>query len=373
MPRINVMQLIPALEFGGSERLAATISATLPRDRFNASVCGLFGGEGPLVLDLKRQGVPHFFQNAEKKSKLAVFYALYRLFRKQQIDVVQVHGAYGLMYCFLPAKLAGVKIIYTEHAKQSILRVRSVGIAARRLPGYVAKTICVSENLQTFFQDSLGVGRKCLQVIHNGIDASRFRNDSQPFPEKAAHITIGCVARLTEAKDHANLLTAFSRVIAVRTGVRLRLVGDGELRAAIETQIAALGIGDSVDMMGGRDDIPEQLSQMDIFVLSSKREGFPVAILEAMAAGRSVVATSVGGVREVITHGENGLIVPPENTDALTEALLYLIDHPQEARSMAQKGQKLVSEKFNTASMIASYCKLFEETAGMKRIYYCFN
>jgi L-malate glycosyltransferase len=357
--QIHVMQIIHTLDFGGAERLAATISHSLPRDAFQVSVCGLFGGAGPLTAELLRRSVPHFYLEAEKRSKLSLLYGLYRLLREQRVDIVQVHGAYGLMHSFLPARLAGVKIIYTEHAKQSILRVRRAGLAARYLPSFIARTVCVSDNLRVFFRETLGVRENRLTLVYNGIDVARFRSEHPAFPDKVAQRTIGCIARLTEAKDHGNLLAAFAEVVKLRGPLRLVLVGDGELRGAIEQMVAELGISAYVDLLGSRDDIPELLSRMDIFVLPSKREGFPVAILEAMAAGRPVVATEVGGVCEVITSGENGIIVPAGDSAKLAQALLRLLDDPPAARLMALKGEQLVSASFDVQQMSGQYARLF--------------
>lgn len=349
------MQLIAALEFGGAERLAATICSSLPKNRFKTSVCGFIGKEGALVEDLRREGIPYFYLDAACGSKIDMFRKLYQLLRVQQVDILQIHGAYTLMNCFLPAKLAGVKIVYTEHAKQTILKLRLANLAAKFFPYGTAKVVCVSKNLQAFFSQVLGVSGARLQVIHNGIDIERFRTDRLPFSDDGKERAIGCIARLTEAKDHNNLLEAFSRVAKLRAGIKLVLVGEGEMRRCIEQKIFELGLCDSVELLGNRNDVAELLGGMDIFVLPSKREGFPVSILEAMAAGRPVIATDVGGVAEVITTGENGIIVPPENSEKLAEALFLLIDNPDRTKTMAVKGHSDVAANFNKQKMIKSY------------------
>jgi glycosyltransferase involved in cell wall biosynthesis len=358
--QIHVMQLIAALEFGGAERLAATISASLPKAQFKVSVCGFTGKEGPLVEDLRCNGIPHFFLDAQGIGKVTLLRSFYRLLRAQQVDIVQIHGAYILLNCFLPAKLAGVRIIYTEHAKQSISRHRLVNLAARFTPYWLDKVVCVSENLHTFFRDMLGVADTKLQVIHNGINVERFRMDTSPFSANKNKRVIGCIARLSEAKDHDNLLKAFATIETKRNAVKLLLVGEGEMREVIEQRIAELGLGASVELLGNRNDIPELLARMDIFVLPSKREGFPVSILEAMAAGRPVVATDVGGVSEVISSGKNGLVVPPENPDALADALLFLLDNPHKAIEMSALGAATVLEHFSVTGMMKKYVALFQ-------------
>src|SRR5690349_2234735 len=109
--KLHVMQLISALEFGGAERLAAAICTSLPKDRFNVSICGFMGQEGPLTEDLSRSGIPWFYLDAGRTGKVDLFKSIYRLLRQQRVDVLQIHGAYFLLNCFLPAKLAGARII----------------------------------------------------------------------------------------------------------------------------------------------------------------------------------------------------------------------------------------------------------------------
>lgn len=359
--KIHVMQLIAALEFGGAERLAATICSSLPKDRFVTSICGFMGKEGALVEDLRRDGIPYFYLDAAHCGKMELFRKLYRMLREQKIDILQIHGSYSLLNCFLPAKLAGVKIVYTEHAKQTISDLRLARFAATYFPYGIAKVVCVSENLRTFFLDVLGVAEKRLQVIHNGIDTERFRTERLPFPENVPTRIIGCIARLTEAKDHGNLLEAFSLLVQSFSNVRLVLVGEGEMRRVIERKISDLGLERFVEMLGNRSDIPGLLAGLDIFVLPSKREGFPVSILEAMAAGRPVVATDVGGVCEVISSGENGLIVPPNDFKSLANALFILLDNPEKAIAMAIKGRNTVAKSFSVESMMNCYSNLFDE------------
>lgn len=367
--KIHVMQLIISLDIGGAERLAETISTSLPKDKFKVSICGLFGQEGPLAEDLRKKGIPYFFLDAGKFSKVVLFKKFYHLLRQHRVDILQIHGAYLLLNCFLPAKLSGVRIVYTEHAKQSITRLRLVNLAARFFPYWTSKVVCVSENLRQFFIEELRIPEERLLVIHNGVDTKRFWTNKVPFPEDNKIVCIGCIARLTEPKHHENLLEAFSRLEPRRYGLKLLLVGEGEMRSSIEGKIIALGISDIVELAGNRNDVPEQLANMDIFVLPSKREGFPISILEAMAAGKPVVATNVGGVAEVIVSGDNGLIVPPSDPEALQAALKTLLDNPKYARDLAVSGQVTVNNKFSLNQMMNSYESLFLGISGMRNTF----
>jgi glycosyltransferase involved in cell wall biosynthesis len=359
--KAHIMQLIFTLDYGGAERLAVMLSGFLNKDRYEPSVCGVFGCAGPLVDDLDSRSIPYYYLEGEKRGKASLFYKLYRLFVAQKVDIVQVHGAYLLLFCFLPAKLAGVKIVYTEHAKHSILNKKLVKFAAQYLSRFSSKVVCVSNNLKKFFEDDLNIHSQKLQVVHNGIDIDKFKCPLPSSANKNSDVLVGCVARLTEAKDHKNLLLAFSFVIKSGYKVKLLIVGGGHLQKTIEEEIVMLGISQQVEMLGPRDDIPNILSSIDIFVLPSRREGFPVSILEAMAAGCSVIATDVGGVSEVIDSGINGLIVAPENPDLLAEAIISLVDCPEKRNEIAINGQSTACDRFDLACTVDAYSDIFED------------
>jgi len=360
--KIHIMQVIFTLDFGGAERLAASISKNLSEDGFETSVCGLFGKEGPLAEAIRRQGNAYFYLNAGEKSRLQLFKDFRRLLKEQSVDIIQAHGVYVLMHSFFPAKFSGTKIVYTEHAKYSINKYRKLKFAAKLLPNFVEKVVCVSEDLKDFFIRELDVSENSIEVIYNGVDLEIFRENNRSTHLKGISNNasiIGNVARLSGPKDHFNLLVAFSKALKKNPNVMLVLVGDGELRPEIERTIDELQLFDKVILLGKRDDIPELLTGFDIFVLSSKREGFPISILEAMACSKPVIATNVGGVPEILTDGINGFVVPPENPDRLAEAILHLLKDKNLSEHMAKNGLETVKQYFSKEIMMMRYRNLF--------------
>lgn len=360
------MQLIIALEFGGAESLALNICRQLQRAGVSrASLCGFFGKKGVLAAVAEQDGVGVNYLDALKRSKLVAMYDLYRLLRKERVSVMQVHGAYLLQFAVLPALMAGTKVIYTEHAKHSILKYPRLLWVAKIFSHACSRVVCVSRDLRDFMALTVGVRPSRLEVIHNGIDLERFScPENTEHERKNQSIVIGTVARLTEAKDHENLLRAFNVVREDEPGVRLLLVGDGELRQEIESVVSSLGMEGVVEMTGKRSDIPQLLNGMDIFVLPSRREGFPVSIIEAMACGRAVVATDVGGVREIIDDGVDGIIVPSGDHRSLALALVQLVQDQRLRNRLALNARQKVVAFFSEQAMMEKYKRLFLSAGG---------
>jgi glycosyltransferase involved in cell wall biosynthesis len=359
------MQVIFALEFGGAESLALNVCSLLQGDeRFSASLCGVFGAGGPLAEVAAKRGVGACAMDARRRGKLRTIAGLYRLFRSDGVDVAQVHGAYLLQYVMPAALLAGVDVVYTEHARHSLGRHAWLRRLARWHGRLFGTMVCVSQNLRDFMIDVVGLRADRIAVIPNGIDVSAFSRPPKDHERDGDGLIIGTVARMTEAKDHGNLLRAFAAIRGQEQGVRLLLVGDGELRGEIESLIASLGLGDAVELTGKRSDIAQLLAGMDIFVLSSRREGFPVSIIEAMASGRTVVATDVGGVREIIDDGVDGVIVPPEDDASLAAALLSLVRDPDRRSRLGASAEKRAAMNFSDQAMIRRYMRLFISFGG---------
>lgn len=359
---MRVLQTIFTLSHGGAERLALTILDTT-RERVDGLVCGVFGDGGPLEEVMFEMDLPGVSLDAGKLGKLGFWRAFYSLLKKERIDIVHVQAGYLLLYVFLPAKLAGAKVVYTEHAKHSIETKPVVCRTIKLVAPFLSGITTVSENLKTFFRDYLGQPEARLEVIPNGVDTDLFHPDGvsvrgTEIPE--GKLVFGSVARMTEAKDHGNLLRAFRMIADKRDDVLLALVGDGETREDVERMIGELGLNDLVRLYGRRDDIPSWLRAMDVFVLPSQREGAPVSVLEAMGCGLPVVATDVGGVSEILTDGLNGRVVPPRDHDALAESMLWMVDNPDAMQRFAVEGPKTVAERFSNRAMGSRYLNLYE-------------
>lgn len=330
-------------------------------------VLGLYGG-GPIEDELRRNSVsPQFFEYGNNiLQRLMLQIQLYNFLKRNNVDIVQVHGSYPFTRIIIPAKILRKKIIYTEHAKHSLKQTHRLRLITKFAARFASCVICVSKDLKSYLVKEVNISPKKIQVIHNSIDLKKFDKRTKMLRVvglaiKSDYIYVGVVGRLTEAKDHSGLFEAWKINIAVNERMLLVLVGDGELKPLLQEKCKELNIEDKVIFLGQRNDIPEIISCMDLLVLPSKREGFPISILEYMAMGKPVIATRVGGVPEIIQHGVNGFLIPPDNPKALAEAIQKFLNNRKFFEQMAINGRKTIVKKFNTNNILTKYEALYEE------------
>jgi glycosyltransferase involved in cell wall biosynthesis len=185
------------------------------------------------------------------------------------------------------------------------------------------------------------------------------------IPEQA--LVVGYVGRFVAIKDLATLVRAFARVAGKRPDAVLLLAGDGPVRPDVEALVAALTLQKQVRLAGWIEDLAPLYATMDICALSSLNEGTPIALIEAMAAGKAVVATAVGGVADVVEHERTGLLVPPQNPEALAEALVRLAADPGERSRMGAAGREAVVGRFSAGRLVDDIDRLYTSALAQKR------
>jgi glycosyltransferase involved in cell wall biosynthesis len=235
------------------------------------------------------------------------------------------------------------------------------------------RLIVVSRAIEEKVREEGRVGAP-VSLIYNGIDLQRY-NHQQPcctlhdeygIPEDAP--IVGVVARLEAEKGHRTLIDAWPEVLAAVPNAWLLVVGEGSERDALEAEAASLGVNERVVFTGRREDVPAVTAALDVAVLPSYREAQGLSVLEAMALSRPVVASNVGGIPEMIEDGVTGLLVPPNDCDALAAALIKLLtDHPY-ADMIARRGHDLVHERFCIELMVNSIESVYDEEAAKLRI-----
>jgi glycosyltransferase involved in cell wall biosynthesis len=290
------------------------------------------------------------------------------LFRQYRPAVVHTHllalnYAYPLMIRYrTPAR------VYTVHSlaeKDVGLRTAPIvrALAFRyRLGGVVP--VAVAEEVRATIQRVYGYPDPPL--IPNGIptdeyapDPNRRRRWRQRHGLEPEAIVLTHVGRFAPPKNHALLIEAFAQVRA-HTPLYLLLVGGGELEDAVRQQVAGLGLQERVRFLGVRADVPAILNASDVFVLSSRWEGNPLSVMEAMAAGLPVVSTAVGGVPELVREGETGLLVPSGDAAALARALQALVDDPARREAMGKAARQHAITHFDIRHTVRQYEALYE-------------
>ncbi len=358
---MRVLHVIPNFGPGGAERLLVNLLEEFDRDRFDAAAVSLYPETGTILeREIREKGIKVYYLNKRKGLDLRMIRELWCIFKDFRPDVIHTHLSV-LRYALLPAFFCRIPVqVHTIHsiAQKEVDRVgKLIHWLAFRYVGVVP--ISISREVSVTVRNLYGHGIKT-PVIYNGIPTRKFSAYSNRKDEDN-NIILLHVGSFSPQKNHKVLIEAFALVVKECSKLRLWLVGDGELRSDIENLVAQKGLQSYISFLGIRADVAELLSQCDIFVLPSDWEGVPLTILEAMAAGKPVIATAVGGVPELVKDGETGILIPPQDTQALAQAILKLATNPEFGEQMGQTEQKLAQEQFDIARTAREYESLYLE------------
>jgi len=361
----HIMEVIYCFDYGGSENLAAILAKHFRMEGYYVSVCATHTNKGPISNDLEQIGIPCYAMNSVNHSKIGIRYALYKLFKKNMVDILHIHHVPMFRLCYFPARLAGVeKIILTEHTDYEMKTNERYHKMGKKY-GPLADMITVVHNgLNQYFRNELNVNNEKILTIYNGVDTQLFRPDiihnefKKSLGIESKTITIGWIGRFHKDKDLKTLIHAFKLALQSYDKLALILVGEGEERSNIDILVKSEGIEDYVYFTGQRNDISYILNGIDIFALSSKTEGLPLVILEALSTGVPCVATNVGGVSEVMNESV-GAIVPPGDIYEFSQAILKLAIDDNTRNKMGKVARKYVLENFDQINMFDMYKKVF--------------
>ncbi len=359
MKPIRVLYGITKSNFGGAQRYVFDLAVEAKKAGHDVAV--MCGGEGPLVQKLKSEGIrvislPSLGRDVSVFSDLKTFFEIKNILKEIKPDVFHINSSKMGLGAFA-ARIVGIKkIIFTAHGWAfNEPRLFLSKLIIKELIWYTIllshKTICVSKKTKRDVSWMPFIKNK-LVVIYNGI--ARFdlamRTD-QTF-------TVGAVAELHKIKGLDILLNAWGKFTKIHRA-RLVIFGAGEEKQNLENLISKLKIVDSVELKGFVDSARSQLSTFDIFVMPSRSEAMPYALLEAGFAGLPVVASSVGGIPGIIKDGENGILVQKENVEQLVSALARLADNKELRDKLGANLKQTVSEKFSFEKMIKETFRLY--------------
>lgn len=354
---MRIATILPSLDAAGMEVLATGISAAL-RERGHSVHIICTDALGPLTNQVLEGGGTVQLVPPDRWWRVLWPSNLRDIIRAVSPDVVHIHNSPWLMAC-RGALLAQVPaVVHTFHGLPAHLPARDkhlMRLGARMTDAVAAVSLALGE----YAIRELGMPKERVRVLRNGIDVTRFVRDRAGVLRghlglKADALLVALVARFDPVKDHATMLRAFALVATRVPSAHLVLVGDGELRGAIEGNVKALGLVGRVHLLGIRGDMPDLLAETDVVTLSSRAEGLPMALLEAMAAGKSIVATEVGGIPELLSGGA-GFVVPPGDPDRLAGVLAGLLqDASLRARTGTLARERVVAH-YSMDSMVSAY------------------
>lgn len=360
---LRVSVVLPSLAPAGMEAVAVVLAGAL-RARGHSMRFICTDALGPLADDAAAHGCTVELAASRNRGSTLWPRALRDALRSSRPDLVHIHNAPWLKACWA-ARLAGVPaIVHTFHGLPAHLPSRDKRLM-RIGAGMTDAIAAVSAPLAEFARAEFRVPAARIRVIRNGIDVDRYDNPRSGALHRtlglgADALLVGMVARFDPVKDHSTMLRAFKQVRTAVPAAHLVLIGDGELRGAIEQEVQTLALGARVHLMGVQRDIPALLADLDVVALSSRAEGLPMALLEAMAAGRSVVATSVGAIPELLEQGA-GTLVPSGDPAALAEALTAQLADAGSRGGIGASARERVRVRYGLAAMTDAYEAMYRD------------
>lgn len=367
--KIKILQTIRQGKVGGGETHVLDLVNELDKDKFESVILSFT--EGPMVDKLKADGFKTYVVSTEKPFNFKVWKEVQQIIAAEHIDIIHAHGTRANSNTFSSSKALNIPLIYTVHGwsfhpdQSKIVKIVRT-LSERLLVKMADKTICVS-------QSNLNEGKSKFpmpnaSVIVNGINQVKFnpelefKNIRAEFKIDENDIVVGYIARITAQKDPFTFLKAIAKVPA-ETNVKFLIIGDGDLKKEMLELAKELNLGTRVVFEDFRDDIPAILSGMDIFCLPSLWEGLPIALLEAMAMRKAIIATAIDGTMDLINHMENGLLIPVSDADKLEEAITLLVADPILRTRLGQAAGVTVKEKFNIGTMTRKVEAVYNELA----------
>ena len=354
---MKILQVIPYFCFGGAETMCENLTYALKNIGHTVCVVSLYGERTPISERVERAGVRIEYLDKKLGLDLSMVPKLVRIMRRERPDVVHTHLDV-IKYAAAAAKLAGVKrCVHTVH---NVADKEAEGRAQKIINNFYFKhgwsvPVALSPEVQRTIASFYGMEEGRIPVIYNGVDLSRC------IPKEsygAGAITLVHVGRFNAQKNHGGLLQAFRKILARFPDSRLNLLGDGELRQEVETLAAELGIAENVQFLGSQSNVYPYLHKADIFLLPSHYEGMPMTIIEAMGTGLPIAASAVGGVPDMLTHRESGLLTSPD-PEEFSRAVLELMED-EALRETLGRNAKRESIRFSAGHMAEEYVKVYK-------------
>jgi glycosyltransferase involved in cell wall biosynthesis len=371
--RRRIFFLLDSLNVGGTETQAVELATRLDAERYDVTL-GCLRARGPLleklagtavsVREFYPQGGMDSIQGIYQLLRLAIF------LRRGGYKIFHAHDLYANLLGVPAAVLARVPVIISSQRDLAHLDLYKTRrrVWLRRLQNLSSAVLANSGAVRDAVLAENHFAPQKIRVIYNGVDLDKFSHGSRDrdwlMPgrqhENAKWIVL-VGNMLSDVKGHPWLIAAASAITREFPETRFVLVGDGDKRKDFERQVAELGLDRHFLFLGRRDDVPRILACCDIGVLPSKAEGLPNAVLEYLAAGLPTVATRVGGNAEILQEGKTGLLVPPEDSAAVAEALLRFLRDPEFAARLGKNGREYVTSEFSVQRMVSNTDQFYSE------------
>ncbi len=355
----HILHLVQSLDISGRSKVIYDLCRKLTQDGFE-----------PLIVSLtsNRRFLEHYNNvrcvclDKKEGLHLSIIWKLRGIVKHHNVQILHTHGRGALPYGLILKGLGSVKsVIHTVHRADGDAFTGN-WFVKRLIAHYVDRVVVVSGSARERFAAHYDYPLSKIDIVHNGIEVADAVE--RVAKETPGRLVLGTVANLSYDKDFTTLLSAFQKIAVINPEAELVVVGDGPRAGEIQKLSYGLGLSRKVKFLGFRTDVPDILSTFDIFVLSSHTEGFGMSILEAMAAQVPVIASNVGGIKEVIEDGISGKLFEYGDSEGLKDAVLALSGDEKKRNTLVENGYERVKTTFSVEKMVGGYKKLYSELSA---------
>lgn len=338
--KIKILYIYPNMNIGGAQKVVVDLINNINDSDFEIYLA-CSGGQ---YLDLIDKDVKVILIDFDKKNFYKSIWQIRKLIKDKEIDIIHSHHRYTTALSNFAKINTKTKVIHSEHStfkSKNFINLRGKNI------------IAVSEGVRKNLIDN-GIKARNIELIYNGIEEEEYLNVKIVNLKKQLNInffTFGFIGRLSEEKGIIYMLEAFNNLIKKGIKCNLIIIGDGKLREEIESYIKNNKLSENIFLIGFRNDIKNIIKSLDMYILPSLVEGFPITNMEIMINSRTVIATNVGGNKEIIDNGINGFIIEPKNVKELEDTIHYVLKNVNILNSLNKNAKNTVLKKFTMSEM----------------------
>jgi glycosyltransferase involved in cell wall biosynthesis len=366
---VRILQLISSTGFYGAERMICLLSSALQRAGIEVYL-GVFNASNPSCSRFIQEAQRHNLQVLDLACKgrwdLSAVKNLSRCLRSDRIDVLHTHGYKANIYGLPAASLAGCSVVATCHNwTNRTPALRQYAVTDRLFLRRFDRVVAVSHDI-SFSLRRAGVPGRRIRIIANGVEVAPYQQ-AHRYMDRSRRIVLGCLSRLSKEKGVDVLLWAMPKLLEAYPDLQCVVAGEGPERERLQALAVELGVSHAFHLPGFCEDTPRFLAYCTMVVQPSRIEAMPLAVLEAMASGKAIVASAVGEIPRLLDDGDTGVLVSPENPEMLSNAILALLDNPARRHALERRASEKAAAHFDVSVMAKEYARVYQEAIARRR------
>lgn len=360
MKKVKVLHIIEKLENRGAEKQLVLLANGLHQNGFDVSVC-CFRSGGELGKELIKNKIHLIEFEKNHRIDLGFLFKLIRFIQKNKFQIIHTHVFTANLWGRLAASVASVPIIVSHEHGSFTLSSKFRKFSNRFLAKKTNIIFVVNEDLKIQFVVKNKIPSAKIQILSNGLDFNQLNGKKSNLQKKFSTISplIGTVGALEPRKNHISLLAAAQRFLQKYPSAEFLFIGDGEEKSILEKTTSQLKLNNKVHFLGNRNDVFPLLKMMDVFVLPSFTEGTSLALLESLAVGTPVVATSVGGTPEVLHFGKYGYLLENSSPESIAKGLETILTDSTYDKNFKEKTKRYVKKHFDIRNSVSELSRTY--------------